>query len=434
MGSFNSLCAISGLPITYGTPVRFMLLTQNPYADDWCKCYQYSIWVPRTFPIKAKYNDYGSVDHIEEGATRDVWFEAFQRDLVECGVGDNSFHDLAVSKDMDFDDFLEALQKERVRVKRRTAPIQEEELRKALDRANALLKEVSPKRNLDEEPKVERGEPGFPTLESIQALIKAAGLPLSNDASTPGYHVDEQAWGSVRIRWSKFAEPGSQQLEALPPLLGEYACMICAGSGNYPNDAEVIVRPKPGNREGGGKRSVHLPDPDGDLLVMQAMIREDVWQALLKQPLDKGYNFNTKKYETNTLEKFKQGIRAYLKHREEKLGAVTDIKDLLFDSLDRDFVLNYPGSWVVDRRESAMMTMGPSDHWQLMQQKGPLPEEFIDTAAEYAYVYCVLGQLGYWWKPSYSIGGQDPAWKGKLKYLQELVKLVKAEVKEQEDI
>lgn len=428
MGSFNSLCAISGLPITYGTPVRFLLLTQSPFLDDWVKCYQHSLWSPRTFPIKALYNDYGSVEKVEEGPTRDVWMEALGLDLVEVGVGDNTFHDLAVRKDMDFDDFLEALQKECVKVGRRTAPIQEEALRKALDKAFALLKK-EPEVATESREEVPRGEPGFPTLQSVEALIKAAGLPLSTKDNAAGYQVDEQAWGSVRIRWNKFGGDygkDAEKLEALPPLLGDYAYMICAGSGSYAGEAEVIVRPKPG-----GNKSVHFRDPEEPLLVMQAMVREDVWQALLKQPLEGVFDFATKEYKTHTLSHFKKGLRDYLKHREEKLGGAHSVQDLFLDGVQREFAdQRFPGAWVVNGRETYGMTIGPSDHWNLMQRKGPLPEDFIDTVAEYAYVCSALAGLGYWWRPSYAIGGQDPTWPSKLTFLANLVKIVKAEIKE----
>lgn len=92
MGSFSSTCCISGLPITYGTPVRWLLLTQNPYWDGGFVCYSNGRWVPRTWPIRV-YNDYGSIENWEEGPLLDSIMKGFELDLVEVGVGDNSFHD-----------------------------------------------------------------------------------------------------------------------------------------------------------------------------------------------------------------------------------------------------------------------------------------------------------------------------------------------------
>jgi hypothetical protein len=70
MGSFDYTCAISGLPIAGGEAVRYLLLTQNPYhrgvkAGSFV-CYSTDHWFPRVFPIRAKYNDYGS-EVIEQG-------------------------------------------------------------------------------------------------------------------------------------------------------------------------------------------------------------------------------------------------------------------------------------------------------------------------------------------------------------------------------
>jgi hypothetical protein len=112
MGSFSSTCAISGLGIDAGDPVRYMLLTETPYGDDNLS----TPWFPRTFPLKGKYDDYGGVEDVEEGPQRDVWMAALQLDIIEREVGDNYIHDVAVTKDMTFEDIQNALWEGRVQV------------------------------------------------------------------------------------------------------------------------------------------------------------------------------------------------------------------------------------------------------------------------------------------------------------------------------
>ena len=116
MGSFDYTCAVSGLPISAGDPVRFMLLSENHFKENACEITD--VWVPRNFPIKAKYNDYGSIEEYEEGILKDLMMEAFDHDLHEVEVGDNKYHDVAVYHGMAFYKFLEALWEQRVSVNR----------------------------------------------------------------------------------------------------------------------------------------------------------------------------------------------------------------------------------------------------------------------------------------------------------------------------
>ena len=79
MGCFAYTCAISGLPIDSGDKVRYLLLTKNPYFS-----HAGSIvmpdgeWFPRTFPIKAWYNDYGSVEHIDDIFGKQLLLDGFK--------------------------------------------------------------------------------------------------------------------------------------------------------------------------------------------------------------------------------------------------------------------------------------------------------------------------------------------------------------------
>src|SRR5512140_3497244 len=101
MGSFNATCIISGLPIEAGTPVRYLALTQNnTNKPNGHSCYVHGRWQLRCPPLKAQYNDYGSIEHIKKRFTNRVFFESLSVDCVEKGVGDNQCHDVQVRPGM----------------------------------------------------------------------------------------------------------------------------------------------------------------------------------------------------------------------------------------------------------------------------------------------------------------------------------------------
>jgi hypothetical protein len=117
MGSFATTCAISGLPVERGDPVRILLVTQHPHAEaDNLRCHPDSSWFPRTWWLKAKYDDYGSVDIVEEGPAKQIWLDQFQLDLVEVGIGENPYHDVPALKTQSFAELLLALWERRVEV------------------------------------------------------------------------------------------------------------------------------------------------------------------------------------------------------------------------------------------------------------------------------------------------------------------------------
>ena len=118
MGCFAFRCAVSGLPIHYGTKVRFMLVTENPVPPDFVtRSSTCAFWHPRSIPILAEYNDYGEVENVEQGVGFDLMLEGLRRELVERPVGENEYHDVPVRLDMGWEDIMTALWKDRVQVK-----------------------------------------------------------------------------------------------------------------------------------------------------------------------------------------------------------------------------------------------------------------------------------------------------------------------------
>lgn len=266
MGHFSMTCSASGLPITGGTKVRALLLTKSPYEDDTRKA-----WVVRTLPIRATYNDYGTIEDIHKGDDHIAaqWLRGLKEDLVELGLGDNSVHDTATSKDMEFFQLLEALRSHRVFVRQDTKHF----WRRPHDGSF-----------LDKAP--------LPMYQVICNVLTAAGYPLSNDHdSAKALVVDEPVPNMTRVRFGRY-EHGKEHLEALEAAKAAieaagYVASVVAGSGRYADDADVLVAhpPKEGQHFKGPQWDMK-DDEDKRLPVRLAMVREDVWQAMVAYPRD----------------------------------------------------------------------------------------------------------------------------------------------------
>ena len=124
MGCFSYTCSISGLPIDYNTPVRFMALGSG---EHYLSAYDLGReWAPVTLPIRARYNDYGSVDDIEECPVTEAFFETLNRRAIERAVGERPRFDMAVKRGMPQDEWLSALFVNRIQIKGpdgRTVPV-----------------------------------------------------------------------------------------------------------------------------------------------------------------------------------------------------------------------------------------------------------------------------------------------------------------------
>jgi len=75
MGCWNGTCGISQLPIMAGDPVLAYLIMMFQYEDEnnfSGYCYPTGFASPLTFPIRAEYNDYGSIDNIKDNYVIDI--------------------------------------------------------------------------------------------------------------------------------------------------------------------------------------------------------------------------------------------------------------------------------------------------------------------------------------------------------------------------
>lgn len=401
MGSFNATCIVSNLQIEAGTPVRFLALTRSAYqtAGNEHICYVAGRWQLRCPPIQAEYNDYGSIENLEPRLANRVFFESLSRGVVEKGVGDNQCHDVQVRRGMSEDQWLEALWEGRVEVR-------------DYEDSSFTRDWRTP-----EPPK------GIPTLSRIEALCQSHRWKVVTDYGATGYVLDEVSPGFVRIRLGQHAAPAKEhrQLVRLVPVLHQagFAAMIMCGTGSSPRHAEVLVAPKP-VRPGQRHFTNGVAPKDDDYLtrirpVSQAMVREDVWQILLKTPLDdwRGGKLTFAKMREAGEQVLKKELEAQQKADPlMRLSLQADHENLLRHTL-------YPneGMGGFGLRESLAFALD-------LDPK-PSPKEldgFLTDLTETAYVQWVYAGLHGQWQPTTN-SGQDGRWKEHRVFLKALAKI-----------
>lgn len=363
MGSFNATCIVSHLPIEAGDPVRYLALTGNKYDDEaeGHVCYVNGRWGIRTPPLRGNYNDYGSVENFDEKSlvTR-VFFEAFNRDTIECGIGDNSCHDVAVRHGMSNDEWLEALWEGRVKI------------------TDRLWKRTSE----EEKERYEPGE-GYPSIRKLEKIITDAGCTVSSGNGNKGFMVDEFVNGIFRIREGDYGSDKETTLKKLLPFIDKagYAGMITCGSGSYANRAQIMVAPKPA-KDASKHIAIQIKTPfDKTCPVAHAMIREDVWQILLA---DSWESWGPRKI--ITIDFLKEEALAFVKKYKEdtkKLKKLEAIPDDKRTSEERDewFTLKFrDNSLLIHKEENIFGQMiGNTRH-----QRGVSYKESFNIAMELA--------------------------------------------------
>jgi hypothetical protein len=261
---------------------------------------------------------------------------------------------------------------------------------------------------------------GMPSMRRIEAVIAASG--------GTGYVVDEAARGFVRVRHGRH-EQGTAALDRVVPLLhaAGYAAMVTCGTGTYSDHAEILVAPRPAPKgarfhtDGLFTRDrKEAPRP-----VAQAMIREDVWQILLK----------TSGWGT---------FEAMLTDARELLKAELDWKaeEAAFESRDPATVPEEEAhahsrkairrEFSEDRRNLLCQALHEGEgvsgfslkeSFKLALALGSSPEEldaFVVDLAETAWVQGAYADLHGQWHLSTN-NGQDPGWKEHRKFLTALL-------------
>ncbi len=448
MGSFNATCIISNLPIEAGTPVRFLALTASKYHADGNEhiCYVAGRWQLRCAPLRAQYNDYGSVEHIKKRLVNRVFIESLNRDCVEKGVGDNQCHDVQVRPGMTIKQWLEALWEGRVYV-----TDHQPRGRAKKESADAALDDVLDLARREAATTRYEPPPGMPSLSRIEKVLQNNKLPVVTEYGAEGYVLDEVSTGFIRVRHGRYGDSAEHEkaLQPLIPLLDAagYAAMITCGTGMYNNPAEILVAPKPvpkGAKDENGKdiyfHSAGLgPDEMAEKHgkprpVSQAMIREDVWQILLKTPIDHwrgSFTFDDMQRDANAVLDaeiaWKEEEKAFLARdpktirESERVAWMSKAFRRSMDSREdmenhfRAAIYPHEGVSGFSLRQAFEMGM------ELAESREEL-EGFITDMAETAYVQWQYAHLHGQWHPTTN-SGQDGNWKAHRAFLKALAKI-----------
>jgi hypothetical protein len=359
MGSFPITCGVSGLPIESGERVRYLLITENPYKTKTPVCDSIGRYFPRTWPIRATYDSYGSIDgYSSEDA--DLIMRGFQKDLLEIGTGDNRYTDLRVRKDMSFSELLTSIREGRVSVLR--------DIRKKQKTTNPPWKEIE---------------------DTLQGAFPDVA-----------FQVDEGVAG-VRVRLTTYQDPEGQLVKASELLNATYAVALTAGSGRSPNQAELKVFFKPGMGMDEG-----LEGSSERVQIHQVMIREDVWQNLLCcqiQAYDNDPVYNLSEYTKAVrlrIEAFRKQLSEFPSLAEDLLLSLMSYHpELKYKNIGRGILIN-----------PIPYTVALPEHFLLRFKDGLVDESFILGAAEFLYVQDLLERVRHIWHPSDVAGPNEPAY------------------------
>lgn len=418
MGHSSMVCSASGLAIVGGTPVRCFLLTRSPYGDA---DNDHRPWIPRTPPLRATYDGYGSIENIEDLPIAALWLRGLREDLVEKGLGDNTCHDVPTRRDMELNELLDALREGRVEVLRDV----ENYWRKPSD--------VPPDTS-----------PGNLSMTAVEKALE--GRPFR-------YIVDEPLPRLVRVR-QEGGDRGDGALVLAKDAVeaAGFVAAIAAGSGPYADRAELIVLPRPaeaGSHTFGPDWRGHRAGGQGRLDVSLAMIREDVWQALAQFPRRSWDSKTTPAWPHvrkgehlwHGLKAAKAGvqamwelIRADLK-KEEKARIDRLREDRKWEELERrrkehpffgDYMIHshvvpshrdeygYESGWESGEKtflENVPGVIGIPAHFSMLLADGREPwDGLLDAVAELAAVRRSLSGVGVVLRPAASSGPQDPHW------------------------
>ena len=95
MGSWNKTCGLSNLPILAGEQTYVFVLEQE--LDISSHCYSTHLYRPALLSFESTYNDCGGGED-SKGIGFDIIMNGIQSCLVEMPLGENEYHDIAVSK------------------------------------------------------------------------------------------------------------------------------------------------------------------------------------------------------------------------------------------------------------------------------------------------------------------------------------------------
>lgn len=370
--------------------------------------------------------------------------------MVEIGMGDNTYHDLPVRKEMGWGAIQEALWEGRIKVRwtglgtTHRSPQRIEsafpegqdpverlvQVSEALSRGEAKIcgKEIHWFGPNGRYPK----KPGIPGLVEIEALFQKGALPLSVSGKT-GFLIDEYEDSIVRVRWCGESADRIPRLEEAQRLLTDYVTAITPSWGLYGHgEANLMIFPKPGATGGwsiGNTKHNHYPT----LTLTHAMILEEVWEGLLALQLDP--------WEAESPKDFEGYLLATRQLYEAEQKASDDIRDVTRRMLHPELLANPTTNPIVSRiyvaREGVPISFGLREHWILFCRKG-LPieqaEPFLRSVAEMCFFLDLAQVVGFMWTPTSASGSQCSDWGTHLHFQDLFRKVVAKRISEEEDL
>lgn len=118
MGSFNTSCALTGLPIAGGDKVKLFFVQQQAKDMAGCSCYSTDFAKPITYPLDATYDDYNRYEVDDDQEAAQLLMSYIKNYGIKLEQGENQYHDIAVDpKNFDYvNDLFDPIHEGRLRV------------------------------------------------------------------------------------------------------------------------------------------------------------------------------------------------------------------------------------------------------------------------------------------------------------------------------
>ncbi len=408
MGSFNETCALSGINIGCGDPVKLLFLTQNPYLmcdqhEAKRGCYHYDQWFCRTPPITGKYDDYGRAA-FKDGPIPKLIAAVFDKDTIERPFGHNQYHAHPVTHGKGLGHYIEA----------------------AWD--GRLL--VTDDYGRDHTPVPD----AWPTWERVHEMLRAAQLKIMGSDDSAGYNAQPVLPGIVCVHFNSYND-NTKKLKRVEEVLAEKydtklvlqhednpkgeMCLIVTAKGAFKNTKLLhqghIYRAALDNHPENNRPSWRK---DRQLPVLAVMVRQDVWDVYCTLHIPPGWRDFA-----NSVGDFRTRIETCLKAEgegdDEEMRQI--IREMNLNQSLREVFVNIP-----------FMTM-PAEHLKAAakDKKFKGMDDLVQSLAELARVEFVLATLNQAWHVP-ALGGQDTFWEEQKNLFGELQAICQREQNREE--
>ena len=377
MGSFNAICALSGLPILPGDPVKLLFLTSSPYRNNNC-CYNNDKMFVRTIPISGFYDDYGRIEYEKNHLTQLIC-DVFKQDIIYQPMGKNQYHEHALDSSFVFADLLNSALQGKLFVK-----------------DGYSLRSKSPK-------EVKKLDKRIPTGTRVQKILEKNNLPIAKNDKKLGFTAIPLKRGFVEVYFesSNYKLDKEEQLKTLIPLISKkYNTKIIytvVSEQNthprllvFPKDVSILNNFDSKMNEITSNESFK-PFSRRALQVNSVLIREDVWNAYLN--LNYG-NYVLKPQEL--VDKF---------HNE----VANKIKDELPENLSIKYTMSDLFRYCNIIPFQTMIDVHFKEAYKNENLTPEQKDEVLFLVGEVAYVEFIMNCINQMWNIS-AIGNQSPAW------------------------